>query len=189
MWTLRKWAAAVPGASESSWTTDANRLAARKSFAVCRAASRLSCQKPRAMQMIANEIANALRIHLRRVTREISPVSDFKVRRTQRICLEQRHLLAEQIWIDGTLAEPVLEIPRGRRAVSGKGVRHVPIYLRHFLRQIFNRFRPEIDLWGTIDLHPRIIDEVAVWTHPSDVREVGRWTLGEAQHQLARNPP
>src|ERR1700693_2585012 len=73
--------------------------------------------------------------------------------------------------------------------MSGKGIRDVSIYMRHLLRQILDCCRPQIDLRRAIDLHPRVVDQVAVRPHPPYVGEVRRRTLGEPQHQLARDPP
>src|ERR1700681_4011579 len=40
-----------------------------------------------------------------------------------------------------------------------------------------------------IDLHARVVDQITIRPHPSDVREIGCGPGGEAEHQLARNPP
>src|ERR1700731_1693861 len=82
----------------------------------------------------------------------------------------------------------ILKLSRRRRAVARKCIRDVSVYLRHLLRHPFDRFGPQIDLVRAIDLDSRVIDQIAVRSHPSDVPEVSGGTRGETQHQLAWNP-
>src|SRR6266516_7295563 len=82
----------------------------------------------------------------------------------------------------------LLELAHCRRAVARKSICHVAVDLRHLLREILDRFRPQVDLVRAIDLHARVIDEVAIRTHPPDVTEVSGGTGCEIQHQPPRDP-
>src|SRR3954469_5503559 len=101
---------------------------------------------------------------------------------------EQRHLFAELLGLDRTLAHQLLHVARRRRRMPGEVIVHVAIYIETLLGQLPHDARPGLELTCAIDLDTREIDDRAVGAHPAGIDEIRRRPARQRQHLLSRNP-
>src|SRR2546423_7907224 len=81
-----------------------------------------------------------------------------------------------------------LELSGWSWTVSRDSIGDVPIDVSDVLRELADCIRPQLDLMRPIHLYARVVDDVAIRTHPSDVREIRRRSRCETHHYLPRNP-
>src|SRR5689334_8895209 len=101
---------------------------------------------------------------------------------------EERHLLAERRRIDRRDPEQPLQHTGALGRVSGEVIVNVAVHFHLKVGERPEHAGPRLELLCAIDLDARVVDDVAVGAHPSDVHEVGGWTGREREHLLTRDP-
>src|SRR5947209_2035548 len=108
-------------------------------------------------------------------------------RRSARVSSEERSLPSQRLRVDGLLPGEALQLAGTGGAVTGE-------VIVEEAEDVFGRggtlqhIRPDADLLRTVELHARIVGNLAVRSHPSHVEKVRRRTRCEVQHRLARYP-
>src|SRR5665647_44372 len=79
---------------------------------------------------------------------------------------EEADLLSQIIRIHRCLAEEPLQLSRARGRVSREVVVHVAVHGGRLLDEHEQRLRPLLELARAVELQPRVVDDVAVGSHP-----------------------
>src|SRR5712671_5770408 len=85
--------------------------------------------------------------------------------------LEQRSLTAQRLRVDGLLTEEALHFTRAGRAVAGEVIVEEAENISR-IRGSFQRHGPRAHLLRTIELHARVVGDLAVRPHPSHIEKV-----------------